>query len=110
VVSVELDEPYLYLTTVGRKSGNDHEIEIWFVALGGAYYLISEKRERADWVRNLRKEPRVRFRVGAASFIGRARALDGAGDAELVARVEELFDEKYGWSAGLVVELRPVQS
>ncbi len=26
------EPPYLYLTTTGRRSGNPHEIEIWFVA------------------------------------------------------------------------------
>jgi len=100
-------EAYLYLVTVGRRSGNDHEIEIWFVAASGRYYLISEKRERADWVRNVGAEPRVRFRVGAGEYAGSARVVDELEDAALVGRVRELFDEKYGWSAGLVVELTP---
>ena len=98
---------YLYLTTKGRKTGRDREIEIWFTELGGRFYLISEKRDDAQWVQNLRREPRVRFRVGDSKHEGTARALDGEEDAELAERVQRLSDEKYGWSAGLVVELTP---
>lgn len=99
---------YLYLTTKGRKT--DREIEIWFTELGGRFYLISEKRDDAQWVRNLRREPRVRFRVGDSKHEGTARALDGEEDADLAERVQRLSDEKYGWSAGLVVELTPDRS
>ena len=97
---------YLYLTTKGRKTGQDREIEIWFTELGGRFYLISEKRDEAHWVQNLRREPRVRFRVGDSKHEGPARTLDEKEDAD-ARRVRELSDEKYGWSAGLVVELRP---
>ena len=100
-------EPYLYLVTTGRKSGKDREIEIWFVEIEGRFYLISEKRDEAHWVRNIAKEPRIRARVGGTSFEGSARALDDASECERVERVRTLFDEKYGWSAGLVVELAP---
>ena len=41
---------YLYLTTSGHKTGNSHEIEIWYVVHHGCYYLVSEKREAAHWV------------------------------------------------------------
>ena len=101
---------YLYLTTKGRKTGRDREIEIWFTELGGCPYVISEKSDEAHWVQNLRREPRVRFRVGDSKHEGTARALDGEEDAELARRVQRLSDEKYGWSAGLVVELRPDRS
>jgi hypothetical protein len=44
----EMDnEPqFLYLTTIGWKTGNPHEIEIWFVAHDGRYYVVSELHER----------------------------------------------------------------
>ncbi|PJF41044.1 MAG: hypothetical protein CUN55_12050 [Phototrophicales bacterium] len=50
-------EPFLYLTTIGWKTQNPHEIEIWFVYHEGCFYLISEKREKSHWVQNL---PKVR--------------------------------------------------
>jgi len=61
---------FLYLTTTGWKSGKPHEIEIWFTELDGRYYLISETGKQAHWVQNLRREPRVTFRVGRRTFRG----------------------------------------
>src|SRR2546427_8224549 len=49
---------YLYLTTIGRVSGEPREIEIWFTEDTGRYYVIAELRERARWVQNLRADPR----------------------------------------------------
>jgi hypothetical protein len=46
-------EPYAYLTTVGRRTGRFHRIEIWFAVQDGRMYLLSGGRERSDWVRNL---------------------------------------------------------
>ena len=44
---------YLYLTTVGRKTGNPHRIEIWFTVYNHRIYLISGGGTRSDWVKNL---------------------------------------------------------
>jgi deazaflavin-dependent oxidoreductase (nitroreductase family) len=98
---------YLYLTTIGRISGQPREIEIWFAALGRCYYLIAEHRERAQWVRNLLRQPRISFRVGDQRFTGLGRVLNQARERELWQSVCALFDRKYGWSDGLVVELAP---
>jgi deazaflavin-dependent oxidoreductase (nitroreductase family) len=99
--------PYLYLTTTGRRSGHPREIEIWFTARDARYYLIAEHRERAGWVRNIRAEPRVSWRVGERAFGGRARVVDGAAEPDLVAAVRAASEAKYGWGDGLVVELAP---
>jgi deazaflavin-dependent oxidoreductase (nitroreductase family) len=101
------EEPYLYLTTVGRKTGLPREIEIWFAHLDGRFYLIAEKRERSGWVQNLLGNPNVTFRVGEQKFSGVGRVVDDASENELRRRVREGFDRKYGWSDGLVVELKP---
>jgi len=103
-----MSEPqYLYLTTTGRKSGRPREIEIWFTADGGHYYLIAERREQTQWVKNIRHHPRISFRVGSQHFTGLGRVVDEAGEPELWRRVRELSEEKYGWSDGLIVELAP---
>ena len=57
-------DEYAYLTTVGRRTGRPHTIEIWFAELDGTLYLLSGGADRSDWVRNLRREPRVRVRLG----------------------------------------------
>ena len=33
-------EDFCYLTTVGRRSGKRHTIEIWFARENGALYLL----------------------------------------------------------------------
>jgi len=58
------EEPqYLYLTTIGRKTGLPREIEIWFTSLNGRFYLIAENWERANWVQNILDSPQVTLRV-----------------------------------------------
>ena len=56
-MSTQNSDPYLYLTTTGRKSGKPHQIEIWFVAYNGCYYLVTEDPEHTDWVKNIRSNP-----------------------------------------------------
>jgi deazaflavin-dependent oxidoreductase (nitroreductase family) len=98
---------YLYLTTTGWKSGKPHEIEIWYVAHGGRYYIVSEHREHSHWVQNIAHHPSVTFRVEGETFKGRGRAVDPAQEPELAAAVAALMDAKYDWSDGLIVELTP---
>ncbi len=105
---------FLYLTTIGRTSGMERQIEIWFVEREHRHYVVSENREAAGWVKNLTKRPRVAFSVGTRSdptgTLSRTPALARiVPDAdELAHAVKALMDAKYGWSDGLVVELSPV--
>ena len=105
----EAEPQFLYLTTTGRATGLPREIEIWFTALDGRYYLISELRERAQWVRNIIRDPRVSFRAGAdgATVGGRARVVRDDAEPALAATVKARSDAKYGWSDGLLVEVTP---
>ena len=98
---------YLYLTTTGRRTGTAREIEIWFTRDADRYYLVSELRQRAQWVRNVLAEPRVQWRVGTATFLGRARVLGEPADGEQVRAAQARSRAKYGWGEGLVVELTP---
>lgn len=110
-----MTEPYLYLTTTGRKTGLPRKIEIWFVVLHGRYYLMSQDRLDAKWVKNLLQEPTVSFivrprddeqaEVRATTAV--ARVVDHDGERDLVAAVVALMNEKYSWSDGHVVELTP---
>jgi deazaflavin-dependent oxidoreductase (nitroreductase family) len=97
---------YLYLTTTGRVSGQPREIEIWFAEHDGRFYLVAE-RESANWVRNIQAQPQVRVRVGDAEFNAIARVVHNDREPQLVAAVKALFDAKYGWSDGFIVELTP---
>lgn len=98
------------MTTTGRRTGLPREIEIWFTRYGHRYYLVAETGERAQWVRNLRANPRVRWRVGARTYSGRARVVDRVREASLAVTVRTRSTAKYGWGDGLIVELRPVKA
>ncbi len=99
---------FLYLTTTGRKRGLPRQIEIWFVVSGHHSYVLAEHFDRTQWVRNIRYDPRVRVRVGDHEFEATARVLDQQHDREAWQTAQRLSVEKYGWGAGLPVELTPV--
>ena len=99
------DEENCYVTTVGRRSGNPHEVEIWFGVVGDTLYLISGNGPGADWFRNALVTPQVTVRVADQVRRGRARAVVDAGERR---RVGELMGAKYPWdgdaSIGLTFE------
>jgi deazaflavin-dependent oxidoreductase (nitroreductase family) len=101
---------FFYLTTIGRKSGKPHQIEIWYVEHDGCYYVVAETRDHADWVRNIVHNPAVTYSVGssrAAQLPATARPVDPAREPELAAAVSALMDAAYEWSDGLIVEVKP---
>lgn len=98
---------YLYLTTTGRVTGLPREIEIWYVERGGNLYVLAEHFHRADWVRNIAKEPRVHVRLGERGIAATASVLDPVTDREEWQAVQRLAHEKYGWGDGLPVRIAP---
>jgi deazaflavin-dependent oxidoreductase (nitroreductase family) len=98
---------FLYLTTIGWKTGKQHRIEIWFVEYNKRYYLISERQRQAHWVQNIVHNPKVLFTVGHDTFEGTARIVDPDKESNSAAEVLKLMDAKYGWDDGLIVELIP---
>ncbi len=87
-----------HLQTIGRTSGKPRTIEIWFATDGERLYLLSGGGERAHWVRNLQRQPRVRVRVAGHTFAAMARVVDDP-DRDMLAR--QLLAKKYqGWQPG----------
>ena len=107
-MDTEHNPEFFYLTTVGRKSGQLREIEIWYVPLAGNYYLIAENGHNADWVKNLQANPHVAFWVEGKLHKGAARIVDAAQEVKLHEAVCALFHDKYEWNEGLVVEVRSI--
>ena len=70
-----MSEPYCYLTTTGRVTGNPHEIEIWFGIADGVLYILAGNREKSDWVANLIKQPKVTIRIADTTYNASARVL-----------------------------------
>jgi deazaflavin-dependent oxidoreductase (nitroreductase family) len=73
------DDDYCYLTTRGRVTGHDHEIEIWYVresdGSGNTLYLLAGAGEQSDWVRNLQAEPAVRVCINDVTYDARGRVV-----------------------------------
>lgn len=92
------EEQYCYLTTTGRVSGKPHEIEIWFGLNERTLYLLSEGRERSDWVKNLLKDPSVKIRLAKKHFTATARLVTDEQE-EMMAR--KMLASKYQqWRVG----------
>jgi deazaflavin-dependent oxidoreductase (nitroreductase family) len=82
------------IVTVGRVSGEPHEIEIWFGVLDGAMYLISGNGPGADWYRNMLAHPEVVVKIAGEEHVGRARDVT---DPEERQRCGDLMGAKYVW-------------
>jgi deazaflavin-dependent oxidoreductase (nitroreductase family) len=82
------------VTTIGRRSGSPHVIEIWFGVIDDTMYLISGNGPSADWYRNALANPQVFVRLAGAEHRGVARDVT---DADERRRVGDLMGEKYPW-------------
>jgi hypothetical protein len=71
----------------------DRTIEIWFALAGNTLYMLAGSGEQAHWVRNLRKTPSVKVRIGGEVFEGVGHLVRAATDEEALAR--HLLVEKY---------------
>jgi deazaflavin-dependent oxidoreductase (nitroreductase family) len=93
------DEDFAYVTTTGRRTGRPHTVEIWFALSNGRMFLLSGGGDRADWVKNIRNDGRIRVRVGSRDVAAVARIVS-PGSAE-DAHARQLLDAKYmGWREG----------
>jgi deazaflavin-dependent oxidoreductase (nitroreductase family) len=93
-------EKVLYLTTVGRKTGQPRTIEIWFVSDQGRIYLLAEHGLKAQWVRNIQANPDVIIEIGQSRFQACGRPLDDARDQREWQVVADISRRKYGWGDG----------
>ena len=80
-------EDFCYLRTIGRVTGRPHTIEIWFAAEGQTLYMLSDGRERSDWVKNLKRTPQLTVRIADERFDGLARVVDEGEEDELARRL-----------------------
>ncbi len=74
-----------YLVTTGRKTGLSREIEIWYVSDGSRIYVVSDHLNK-DWIKNIRANSTVRFRIAGEWFDGSARFLEHGTDEDLAVR------------------------
>src|SRR5687767_14063477 len=96
-------EIFLYIMTKGWKSGQAHEIEIWYVEHKENYYIVAEHRERTHWVQNIQRYSAIQVRLGKDGLWrpAHARLISPETEPELAAAITRLMDAKYNWSDGL---------
>ncbi len=82
------------IVTVGRRTGNPHEIEIWFGVTDGRMYLISGNGPTADWYRNMLATPEVTVKLAGEERVGRARDVTEPDERR---RCGDLMGAKYVW-------------
>ena len=90
------------LTTIGRRTGGAHEIEIWFGVIDDTMYLISGNGPTADWYRNALTNPQVSVRLAGETLIGVARDVI---DADERRRVGDVMGAKYPWDGDASIGL-----
>ncbi|MBI3858669.1 MAG: methyltransferase domain-containing protein [Thaumarchaeota archaeon] len=81
---------YIRLLTRGRKTGLPHVVELRFIPLGGAYYVIPGN-PRSDWVLNALSGNSATVREG--DFVFEASAATATPN---LASVMRAFEDKYG--------------
>jgi len=86
------DDDYCYLTTVGRRSGQPHRIEIWYAADGDILYMLAGGGMSSDWVQNVLADPAVLVEIDGDVRSGRGRILDSGSERE---RARSLVFAKY---------------
>ncbi|MEQ1873772.1 MAG: nitroreductase family deazaflavin-dependent oxidoreductase [Ilumatobacteraceae bacterium] len=104
-LTAHADVENCYVTTKGRRTGNPHEVEIWFGVVGETLYLISGTGPNADWYRNALANPAVTVRINRDTRAGIARTVTDEVERRSVG---ELMGAKYPWdgdaSIGLTFE------
>ncbi|MFH0897285.1 MAG: nitroreductase/quinone reductase family protein [Candidatus Bathyarchaeota archaeon] len=75
------NEKYIYLSTKGRRTGKQHTVELWF-AVGKRKIYLSHEGEYTDWMKNILKDSRIKFRVRRRQFEGEARIINDGGTFE----------------------------
>ena len=81
-------------STVGRRTGKTHRLEIWFGVHDDVVYFISGNGPTADWFRNALANPSVTIELSGRLLHGTAREV--VDPAERL-QVGELMGAKYSW-------------
>ena len=93
VTSILSGEKFVYLTTLGRKTGRPHTVELWF-AFAGSKIFLSHEGKYTDWMKNIIHGTRVRARVGRLNLEADAIVLKEAKLQELAKK--SLYEKYYG--------------
>ena len=102
VLAQHREDDVCMFTTIGRRSGRAHRIEIWFGVSGEAMYFIAGNGVGSDWYQNALADPHVTVEFGADVVRGLASPVS---DAEERRRIGELMGAKYPWEGDASIGL-----
>lgn len=80
----------LLLTTIGRSTGKQRVTPLQYEEIDGKIYLGSSFGKKADWVKNILKNPQVGVQLKATKFTGIATIIDDS--AKIVAFLKIRFE------------------
>ena len=92
----------LLLTTTGRKSGLPRVTPLQYEEIDGLLFVASARGKQADWIMNLKANPRVSVQVRERRFSARAELIC---DPQRVADFLQLRYQKHPWMIGLLLRL-----
>jgi deazaflavin-dependent oxidoreductase (nitroreductase family) len=81
------------ISVIGRKSGREISIPIWFALDGEKLYLLPVQGSDTQWYQNVLKNQQIRIEARDAKAEFRAKPIT---EAKTVKSVVEKFREKYG--------------
>ena len=93
---------FIHVTTLGRRTGKPHMVELWFAIANGRVYLSHEGQE-TDWMRNVTHNPEVTFAVGGKQFRGRGRYVRDGTEEPWLGKVA-LYEKYYGKATKETIE------
>ena len=109
-------EKFAYLTTVGRRTGKAHTVQLWFAYADGKIFL-SHEGHYTDWMKNIAHGSPVRARIGTLSLEAYGTILKEGESCELGKR--SLYEKYYGpapkatiddwFELSTVIELTPIK-
>jgi len=85
-------EEFCYVTSVGRRTGKPHTIEIWFVASVNTIYILAGGGANADWVQNIEADPSAVVKIGDHAYRGIGRIVSERDESTLA---RSLIPTKY---------------
>ena len=110
-------EKFAHLTTIGRKSGRTHVVELWFSIASGKIFL-SHEGDYTDWMRNIERNTHVGIRIAKLDIQADAKIVKDGESRELGKK--SLYEKYYGPAAkatiddwfelSTIIELTPLKS
>ncbi len=101
-LAAHADVENCYVTTKGRRTGNPHEVEIWFGVVDDTLYLISGNGPKSDWFRNALANKEVAVRIESDTRIGSAYVVTDETERRSVGG---LMGKKYPWDGDASIGL-----